>query len=107
MKEYVKFILLGILVVFVISGTIFIYQDITSKPEDPRIEEARRKTKEQDIYWYSTANKIAYIAILIDALTCVVMLTYSIANMTRYMKASRADTWGRGRGTGTGNSTSA
>src|SRR5690606_19191813 len=32
---------------------------------------------------------------------------YSVANSTRYRKASRADRYGRGLGTGTGNDTSA
>jgi type II secretory pathway pseudopilin PulG len=33
--------------------------------------------------------------------------TYSVANSTRYRKASRAERYGRGFGTGTGNATSA
>ena len=87
MKEYIKLMLLGILVVFVVSSFIVIYQGASSKREDPTIAEAKRKIKEHDIYWYSTVNKIAYILILTTALACVVMLTYSIAK-SRLKKAA-------------------
>lgn len=88
MKNYLKYIILGVLIVFSISIVMFMYQDWTTKPEeDPRIAEAKTKTKEQDIYWYSTMNKIAYVAILVVCLASVGMLTYSIAK-SRLKKAS-------------------
>jgi hypothetical protein len=87
MKEYIKFILLGILVVFVMSLVFFMYQIWTTSIEDGRITEAKIETQVRDIYWYSAAYKVAFIAILAVCLVCMLLLTYSIVK-SQLKKAS-------------------
>jgi len=87
MKESLKFILLGMVVVFTISIAVFLYQNWSNKIEDSRIMEAKIETQVRDIYWYSTAYKVAFTAILVICLAAVLLLSYSIAK-SRLKKAS-------------------
>ena len=41
MKEFIKFIVLGILLVFAVSLIAFMFQNWTIKVEDPRVTEAK------------------------------------------------------------------
>lgn len=79
--------LLGILVVFVAGTFILLYQDVTAQREEPGVTEAKRKAREQDVYWYSTVNRIAYALFLLAALVGAAALTYSIAK-ARLKKAA-------------------
>jgi len=87
MKETIKYVLLGILLVFAISIAVFLFQNWSTDSEDSRITEAKVETQVRDIYWYSTAYKIAFIAILAICLVCMLLLSYSIAT-SRLKKAS-------------------
>jgi plasmid maintenance system antidote protein VapI len=87
MQEYLKFILLGMLVVFAISLIAFMYQNWSVKVEDERITQAKVETQVNDIYWYSTAYKVAFAAILVVCLVSILLLSYSIAR-SRLKKAA-------------------
>ncbi len=87
MKEYIKYVLLGMLMVFAISIIVFLYQNWSTDIKDSRIAEAKVETQVRNIYWYSTAYKIAFIAILAVCLICMLALTYSIVK-SQIKKAS-------------------
>jgi hypothetical protein len=87
MKEDFKFILLGILIVFVLGLLFFMYQMWTTSIEDSRVTEVKVNTQLKDIPWYSTAYKIAFVAILIVCLVSILILSYGIAR-SRLKKSS-------------------
>ena len=95
MKESIKYVLLGILLVFAISIAVFLFQNWSTDVEDSRITEAKVETRVQDIYWYSTAYKVAFIVILAVCLVCILVLTYSIA--TSHLKKASVITYKIGK----------
>ena len=79
MKSYITTILVGVIVLAAIILVGLMYQIWIAGPEDARITEAKVDTQVRNIYWYSTAYKVAFISVLGVLLVSVFMLSYSIA----------------------------
>ncbi len=79
MKSYAKVMLSGVIILAVIIILALMYQIWFSGPEDRRIREARVETQVENIYWYSTAYKVAFVVVLAVLLISMLIVSYSIA----------------------------
>ena len=64
MKSYATILLLGLVVLACVIIITLMYKIWIAGPEDPRITETKVQTQVEDIRWYATAYKVAFIAIL-------------------------------------------
>lgn len=87
MKSYATLMLLGTIVLAVVIIIALMYQVWFAGPDDARIREAKINTQEKNIYWYSTAYRVAFTAVLGVLLISVLMISYSIAK-SKLKKAS-------------------
>ncbi|MDY0095453.1 MAG: hypothetical protein RBT80_22390 [Candidatus Vecturithrix sp.] len=87
MRTYMTIILLGFLGLTAVILIGLMYQTWIAGPADDRITEAKVETQVENIYWYSTAYKAAFIAVLGVLLVSALMISYSIAK-SRLKKAA-------------------
>ncbi len=79
MKSYAMVLLLGVIVLAAIIIIALMYQIWVAGPENDRITRAKIETQVKNIYWYSTAYKVAFVALLSVLLVSVLLISYSIA----------------------------
>ncbi len=87
MKSYATLMLLGIIILAAVIIIAVMYQVWFAGPDDERLREAKIHTQEKNIYWYSTAYKVAFTTVLGVLLISVLMISYSIAR-SKLKKAS-------------------
>ncbi|MCP4405765.1 MAG: hypothetical protein GY801_51770 [bacterium] len=87
MKSYVTILLLGVVVLTSVIVIGLMYKIRIAGPEDPRVLEAKIETHVEDIRWYSTAYKAAFIAVLGVLLISMLLISYSLAK-SKLKKAS-------------------
>ncbi|MBD3309032.1 helix-turn-helix domain-containing protein [candidate division KSB3 bacterium] len=87
MKSYATLVLLGVVVVATVIIIALMYQIWIAGPDDARITEAKVRTQVDNIQWYSTAYKIAFVAVLGVLLISVLLISYSVAK-SRLKKAA-------------------
>lgn len=87
MRASMTIILLGVVVLAAVILIGLMYQTWIAGPADDRITEAKVETQVENIYWYSTAYKAAFIVVLGVLVISVLMISYSIAK-SRLKKAS-------------------
>ena len=87
MKSYVTILLLGVVVLASVIVIGLMYKIWIAGPEDPRVTEAKIETQVEDIRWYSTAYKAAFIAVLGVLLISLLLISYSLAK-SKLKKAS-------------------
>ena len=87
MKSYVTILLLGVVVLASVIVIGLMYKIWIAGPEDPRVMEAKIETQVEDIRWYSTAYKAAFIAVLGVLLISMFLISYSLAK-SKLKKAS-------------------
>ena len=87
MKSYVTILLLGVVVLASVIVIALMYKIWIAGPEDPRVVEAKIETQVDDIRWYSTAYKVAFIAVLGVLLISMFLISYSLAK-SKLKKAS-------------------
>ena len=87
MRSHITMILLGVMVLAAVILIGLMYQTWIAGPEDDRITEAKIETQVKNIYWYSIAYKVAFIAVLGVLVISVLMISYSIAK-SRLKKAA-------------------
>ncbi|PIE31669.1 hypothetical protein CSA56_17610 [candidate division KSB3 bacterium] len=79
MKSYATLLLLGVIVIASLIIITLMYKIWVAGPEDPRVAEAKIETQVEDIHWYSTAYKVAFVGILGVLLLSLLFISYSLA----------------------------
>ena len=83
----VTLILTGIIAAAAVVIMVLMYQIWLAGPEDARLTEVKVQTQIDNIAWYSSAYKVAFVAALGVLLISVLFISYSVAK-SRLKKAS-------------------
>ncbi len=79
MKAYATLLLLGVIILASLIIITLMYKIWIAGPEDPRVTEAKIETQVEDIRWYSTAYKVAFVGVLGVLLISLLIVSYSLA----------------------------
>ena len=79
MKAYATLLLLGVIILASLIIITLMYKIWIAGPEDPRVTEAKVETLVEDIHWYSTAYKAAFVGVLGVLLISLLIISYSLA----------------------------